>query len=239
MATAAYPRYSNPRNAAKARRLRKQKRTKRIACMLLLVALWSMVSFNARCAGIRQEVLRLHVIANSDSEADQTAKLAVRDGLLQAGAALFDGSLTVAEAEAAVLPNTEKLEAAARKVLRRRGLDYGVRIEVGEYYFNTRIYSETETGDEEITLPAGRYRAVRVLLGDAKGRNWWCVMFPPLCLPAAERRQTSSLDAVLTRGQLRVVKANPRFEIRFKLVEIWESFRARLRGDDANAVSDI
>jgi stage II sporulation protein R len=115
------------------------------------------------------------------------------------------------------------LVACARKVLRERGLAYDVTIAVGEEYFNTRSY-------DGLTLPAGRYRAVRVILGEGSGQNWWCVMFPPLCLPAAERKQPAvSLDAVLTSGQLRLVKSNPKYEIRFKIVELWEGFWEHLR----------
>jgi len=169
-------------------------------------------------------VLRLHVIASSDSQADQQAKLHVRDSLLLAGADLFDGSIDAAAAEAEITPNIARLEEIARKCLREQGLDCPVNITVGEAWFNTRTY-----GEAGVTLPAGRYRAVCVVLGEGRGENWWCVMFPPLCLPAARPRSAVSLDAVLTNGQLRVVKSNPKYEIRFKIVELWEGMLERYR----------
>jgi len=184
--------------------------------------LWSVLGFQARCMGIRKEVLRLHVLANSNTEIDQQAKLYVRDKLLEAGADLFDGSIDAISAEAEITPRLAELEACARTALSELGLDYPVKVSVGEAYFNTRTY-------EGITLPAGRYRALRVSLGEGTGENWWCVMFPPLCLPAARPRPAVSLDAVLTSGQLRVVKSNPKYEIRFKIVELWEGFRERMR----------
>jgi len=190
--------------------------------MTLAAFLWSVLGFQARCAGIRKEVLRLHVVANSDSALDQRAKLYVRDRLLQAGADLFDGSIDAASAEAEITPRVAELEACALAALREFGLDYPVRVTVGEAYFGTRTYEEAG-----VTLPAGRYRALRVALGEGAGENWWCVMFPPLCLPAARPRGAVSLDAVLTGGQLRLVKSNPKYEIRFKIVELWEAFMER------------
>jgi stage II sporulation protein R len=201
-------------------RRRRANRLRRGAVLTLCAFLWSVLGFQARCAGIRKEVLRLHVIANSDSETDQRAKLYVRDQLLRAGADLFDGSIDAQSAEAEITPRLAELELCARGALRELGLDYPVHVTVGEAYFNTRTYGE-------ITLPAGRYRAVRVILGAGRGENWWCVMFPPLCLPAARPRCAVSLDAILTNGQLRVVKSNPKYEIRFKIVELWEMLKER------------
>jgi len=201
-----------------------------ISGIALAAFLWSVLGFQARCAGIRGQVLRLHVIANSNSGIDQRAKLHVRDRLLEAGTELFDGSIDAAgaagidDAVAGIAPRLDELEACARAALRELGLAYPVRVTLGEAYFNTRIYEEAK-----ITLPAGRYRALRVVLGEGAGENWWCVMFPPLCLPAARPRSAVSLDAVLTDGQLRVVKSNPKYELRFKIVELWEALMERLR----------
>jgi len=197
---------------------------RRISILTLAAFLWSILGFQARCIGIRKEVLRLHVIANSNSALDQQAKLYVRDKLLEAGADLFDGSVDAASAEAEITPRVAELEACARNALIELGLGYPVHVTVGEAYFNTRTYEQAG-----ITLPAGRYRALRVVLGAGAGENWWCVMFPPLCLPAARPRQAVSLDAVLTNGQLRVVRSNPKYEIRFKIVELWEAFIERLK----------
>jgi len=200
-------------------RKRRNRRLRAIAALALCAFVCSICGFQAQCAGIRREVLRLHVIANSDSDADQRAKLYVRDALLIAGADLFDGSIDAAHAKEILQPRTEELERCVRNALRELGMDNPVRIEVGEDYFPTRTYEEAG-----VTLPAGRYQAVRVILGQGEGRNWWCVMFPPLCLPAAQPNRGAALDAVLTGGQLRIVKSSPKLEIRFKIVELWESW---------------
>jgi len=195
-----------------------------LAAGTLAAFLWSVMGFQARCMGIRKEFLRLHVVANSDSNLDQQAKLYVRDKLLEAGADLFDGSIDAVSAEAEITPRLPELEECVRTALRELGLEYPVQATVGEAWFGTRTYEEAG-----ITLPAGRYRALLVSLGEGVGENWWCVMFPPLCIPAARPRQAVSLDAVLTNGQLRVVKSNPKYEIRFKIVELWEAFMERLK----------
>ncbi|MCL1952310.1 MAG: stage II sporulation protein R [Oscillospiraceae bacterium] len=211
--------YSNL-HSPKEHRRRRSRWLRRIALLSLCAFLWSVLGFQARCAGIRGQVLRLHVIASSDSELDQQAKLYVRDKLLLAGTDLFDGSVDAASAESVITPRVAELEACARAALQELGLYYPVKVTVGEEYFNTRTYEQAG-----ITLPAGRYRAVCVVLGQGGGRNWWCVMFPPLCLPAARPR--CGLDAILTGGQLRIVMSNPKYEIRFKLVEWWEALKER------------
>ena len=203
-------------------RLHRWKRLRIISALAVCVFLGSTLSFQARCAGIRREVLRLHVIANSDSNIDQQAKLYVRDQLLLAGADLFDGTIDASRAEAAIAPRIAELEACARRALRECGLDYGACVTVETDYFNTRSY-------EGITLPAGRYQAVKVILGEGSGQNWWCVMFPPLCLPAAQKHRVVTMDAILTAGQLRLVQSNPKYEFRFKIVELWEGLCEKFR----------
>ena len=190
-------------------------------CGLIISVLLSIISFGASCGEIRQDVLRMHVIANSDSAEDQAVKLKVRDAVLEAGEDLFDGTLTAEGAEQVLDSDIERLQNAAQNVLTENGFDYGVRVEIGKDYFNTRTY------DGEVTLPAGEYEAVRVILGEGKGQNWWCVMFPPMCLPAAEA--DTEISDVLTQNEEDVVKSNPKYEARFKIVELFENFYRKLK----------
>ena len=163
----------------------------------------------------------MHVIANSDSAEDQAVKLKVRDAVLEAGEDLFDGTLTAEGAEQVLDSDIERLQNAAQTVLTENGFDYGVRVEIGKDYFNTRTY------DGEVTLPAGEYEAVRVILGEGKGQNWWCVMFPPMCLPAAEAE--TDISDVLTQNEEEVVRSDPKYEARFKIVELFENFYRKLK----------
>lgn len=190
-------------------------------CGLVISILLSIISFGASCGEIRQDVLRMHVIANSDSVEDQAVKLKVRDAVLEAGEDLFDGTLTAEGAEQMLDSDIERLQNAAQTVLTENGFVYGVRVEIGKDYFNTRTY------DGEVTLPAGEYEAVRVILGEGKGQNWWCVMFPPMCLPAAEA--DTEISDVLTKNEEDVVKSNPKYEARFKIVELFENFYRKIK----------
>lgn len=192
-----------------------------LLCAVLVASLCSVTSFASSCAQIRESVLRLHVLANSDSDADQALKLQVRDAVLEEGAHVFDGSLTAGEAEQAIEQALPQLERAARSEVMKRGYTYEVHITVSEEYFDTRTY------EDEVTLPAGRYRAVRVIIGSGEGHNWWCVMFPPMCLPAAQGGV--DLDGVLDGKEEKIVRSSPKYEPRFKIVEWIERLREYLR----------
>ena len=188
-------------------------------CLTLAIAacVISVAPFANTCENISRDVLRLHVVADSDSETDQKLKLLVRDEILKKGGELFDGTLTADEAQRVITPKTDELKAAAENVLRQNGCDNSVEITVGEEYFATRCY-------ESFTMPAGVYTAVRVNIGSAKGKNWWCVMFPPLCLPAA----SADADAFFTEDEMKVVSSSPEYEPRFKIVEIIEAIKSKL-----------
>lgn len=128
------------------------------------------------------KVLRLHVLANSDSQEDQDIKLLVRDGLLCVTQELFYGCTGVDEALRIAGENTELLEKAAIRVLRQNKSKDGVRVVVGKERYPERTYGG-------FTFPKGEYLSLRVLIGEGKGRNWWCVLFPPLCNAGVENPQ--------------------------------------------------
>lgn len=194
-----------------------------VFCGLLIAVLLSVTSFGASCGNIRNSVLRMHVIANSDSTEDQAVKLKVRDAVLEAGKNLFDGSLTAADAETVLESDKQALQSAAETVLRENGFSYDVRVEIGKDFFNTRTY------DDKVTLPAGEYEAVRVILGEGKGQNWWCVMFPPLCLPAAEADAT--MEDVLPENEAEITERRPQYEARFKIIELFEKLSEKAKAD--------
>ncbi len=181
---------------------------------LLIAIIFSITGFASTCEEIRGDVLRLHVIANSDSDEDQQLKLKVRDAVLKAGKNIFNGSVTKENAEEKIENEKEILIKAAKKVIKENGFDYDVEITVTDEYFNTRTY-------ENVTLPAGKYKAVRVLIGESAGKNWWCVMFPPLCIPAAE----TNIDLYFSDKEVKLVETNPKYEVRFKIIEIYESIK--------------
>lgn len=192
-----------------------------ILIAFLLSASLGIVSFSAKCESIREKVLRMHVIANSDEDFDQELKLKVRDAVLEKGKELFDGSVTRDDAIEKITPHIEELEETARRVIKENGYDYDVKVNVGEEYFNTRVY------DGNVTLPAGYYMAVTVTIGEGKGHNWWCVMFPAMCLPAASSNE--ELSDVLNKNEIKVVEGGEKYKIKFKFVELYENFVGKFK----------
>ena len=177
----------------------------------------TLCGFGGRYAELSENVVRLHIVANSDSDADQELKLAVRDAVQRAGAGLLDGAATREEAERRLRTQLPYVESVAAACVAERGYAYPVRAELTEMMFDTRVYDGG-------TFPAGRYHTVRVTIGEGKGRNWWCVMYPPLCVSAALDKST--LQEAVSNGTYQMVDEAPRFAIRFKVWEwlcrLWE-----------------
>lgn len=179
-----------------------------IICVFL-----SAYNLDRECDGIRQNILRLHVIAASDSEYDQSVKLQLRDVLLLKGSEFFSESKTKQEAEEKILSSVDTLTREANAYLESIGYPYKATVSLGKSRFPTRQY-------EAYTLPAGVYDALKVTIGNGEGRNWWCVMFPALCLPAA-KKDTDCFEGILTEKEQRFITGE-KFEIRFWIVEKWQ-----------------
>lgn len=189
-------------------------------CVSMIVAIiFSICSFAKTSKEIRSDVLRLHVIANSDSSVDQNLKIRLRDFLLEQGKSIFDGSVNVENAVEKIEPQIPALEKSAKEFIQTSGFDYDVKISLSREYFTTRTY-------ETLTLPAGRYLALRVVIGTGEGHNWWCVMFPPMCVPAADKKD--EIENVFTEDEIKLVESSPKYEIRFKVVEICEEIKESL-----------
>lgn len=190
---------------------------KSVVFAFVLTVIFSLLPFQAHCRDITQEVFRLHVTANSDSFYDQVLKLRVRDRVLKAGEQLFAAAHSAQEAENAVRENLTFLQEQAQREVYRRGYDYPVRAQVVRMYFSTRYY-------ENYTLPAGMYDALRITVGKGEGHNWWCVMYPSLCLSAAAERDTQAREA-LPEDDFNLVR-NENTEYKFKIVELFEGICA-------------
>lgn len=187
-----------------------------IAVGIVTAVIFSICSFAKTSEEIRSDVLRLHVIANSDSSVDQNLKLRLRDYILEEGEDIFDGSVNVENAVKKIEPKLAELEKSAETFVKNAGFDYDVKITLSNEYFTTRTY-------ESVTLPAGKYLALRVVIGSGEGHNWWCVMFPPMCVPAADKKD--EIENVFTDKEIKLVESKPKYEPRFKVVEIYEQIR--------------
>ncbi len=181
----------------------------------LTIAVLIAIFPTSREAAVYDHVIRLHVLANSDSEADQALKLKVRDALLQQAAAMTEDCQTREEAEAILMANTEHLRQIAENALRIHGCDKPVAVTIGEEVYPTRAY-------EGVRLPAGTYCSLRVMIGEAAGQNWWCVLFPPLCVGSASEAEEEMISAGFTPGQVKILTdaESPRYVLKFKILEI-------------------
>lgn len=182
---------------------------------LLCAVFMSFSHFNAACDDLRSNVLRLHIIANSNSDADQELKLKIRDKILEQTSYVFNGQITLEEAVTSVELSLDEFERIANEVIAENGFDYSAKAEVGECYFETREY-------EDFTLPAGNYTSLIVRLGEAKGKNWWCVVFPAVCVPAAT---DASLSDSTSEESAEIAECSQRYVMRFKAVEIYEELK--------------
>lgn len=166
---------------------------------------------------VTEDVFRLHVIANSDSEEDQALKLRVRNAVLEASADIFGEADSAADAKRLSEENIELFEAAAAAEVKASGYDYPVHCEVGKVHFDKRVYGSAE-------LPEGDYSALRVIIGEGKGKNWWCVMFPALCLPAVtntdEVLSLAAENGVISADELELMQDPENYEVRFYFAEV-------------------
>ncbi len=194
---------------------------KALVCGFVMAVIASFFPFAAACGGLPENVVRLHVVANSDSEEDQSVKLLVRDAVLEEAAKWYGGAQSMEEASSQLCTHLQSLGETARTTLAENGMEYSAKVEMTEMYFSTRDYGT-------FRLPAGRYRTLRVTLGEGQGKNWWCVVFPSLCLPAAGEEQ-SDLLLSLPESEREIVENPEQFQVKFKAVELWESLREWLR----------
>ena len=197
-----------------------------LACALLavLTAAWLHIDRSAAAcqASIAGKILRLHVLANSDSPEDQALKLTVRDGILSYMDANAPDFQDVHEAKAWTSLHMEDLQKTAEEILLSQGCDDTVSLELAACYFPVKTY-------DDLTFPAGDYEALRVKIGEAKGQNWWCVMYPPLCFTDATccefpEESQEILERQLTETEyLSLRKENQQpVKIKFKLLELFE-----------------
>ena len=176
--------------------------------------------------GIYENVIRFHVVANSDSEADQALKLRVRDAVLDFCAPIFGECQSRAEAVDAVLSLRDEIKSVAAEALLAAGCEDDVRVELGEETYPEKRY-------ESLCFPSGAYLSLRILIGEAEGQNWWCVLFPPICTSVATASKEEAEEIFVAVGftpeQYRIITETDRvnYKIKFKLLEFFESAFAK------------
>ena len=199
---------------------------KRFFVVLILFSIFISISaisyVNAVSEDIEQSVFRLHVIANSDSKDDQNLKYIVRDGILDYINKLSANCSSKEEVILLANENKEELYNIAKKIIEENGYNYDVNISIGNFEFPTKTYGD-------ISFPAGNYDALRVEIGEAKGQNWWCVMFPPLCfvdvtsgIVPDESKQTIKDNLSNEEYDLISDSNSPDIKFKFSLIEFFK-----------------
>lgn len=169
--------------------------------------------------GLSNNIFRLHILANSDSEEDQALKLKVRDAILQYMETLNTANQDKQSVIELSKNHIEDFKTIAKKIIQENGYNYSVSAEIGNFYFPTKYYGN-------ISLPAGDYDALKIEIGDAKGQNWWCSLFPPLCFVSVssgivEEEGEEYLKENLTEEEFEIIsEASPEIEFKFKIVEL-------------------
>ena len=188
------------------------------------VLLGSFSVFAEQCRELPDRLFRLHILANSDSDEDQQLKYDLRDFIMEDMEQVFIGCSTADEAREAAKAALPEITAKAQQFVQDKGYDYPVTLSVENIYFTTRSYGS-------LVVPAGNYDALRIVIGEGEGHNWWCVMFPPLCLGAVEEYVALDREVLMCRGgwrsrpgglsvsTSRVIEQEQPVEIRFALFE--------------------
>lgn len=186
---------------------------KALSAGMVLTIIFSVIPFSASCTQLWEDVFRLHILANSDSAEDQALKLKIRDNILAFSSEKFDSAKNKSDVITITQNNLDAIINTAKKTIAEEGYDYDVRAEITEMYFDTRVY-------DNITMPAGKYKALRLLIGSGSGKNWWCVMFPPICIGAST--DSTTLEDTLDSDEIDVVENGQKYEYKFKIVEYYE-----------------
>ena len=184
-------------------------------CAAMLWGAWSMQRQDA----LAQKMIRLHVIANSDSEADQALKLEVRDKVLDFTTTVLQRSADMEDAQVRLREELTRIETIARREIAAQGYDYPVTAQLASAEFPLKEY-------DGFSLPAGEYMALRLVIGEGEGRNWWCVVYPPLCTAAAADMPQTAIHAGLTDDDVSLITGEDTgYVLKFRSVELWEQLR--------------
>lgn len=167
--------------------------------------------------GIAKQIIRFHVLANSDSDEDQQLKMKVRDQIVTYMEGFLKNAETIKDTRNEILAHTDGIQKTAEKVIEKEGYDYPVKVELADCDFPEKVYGDC-------TFPAGNYEALRVKIGNAGGKNWWCVLYPNLCFMESGRlvvpdEQKEELKQILTEREYNEVAGKAKVKIRFKFLD--------------------
>jgi len=195
------------------------------AFIATLVGLYTMHYSNQTLEAISSQVVRFHILPNSDSDEDIALKMLVKEAVLEEYRDALAEANSIYEAREFLSTNLDEIEHFAQSVVRAQGINHPVHVSLGESRFPTREYAQ-------FALPSGTYEALQINIGDSSGSNWWCVMFPPLCFVDVTRGEISAEDKALLRELLsesefallynETRENDPVVQVRFRIIEWWQ-----------------
>lgn len=198
------------------------KKIKIIAAWCFSILLIFAIAPFSGAESIYSSIIRIHVIANSDDEKDQALKLEVRDAILDYVSQNFHGIDNIEEAKTEIIERGAEIIELANKTIAENGFSYSAKIVFGEENYPTRDYIS-------FSLPKGKYISLRVMLGDAAGQNWWCVLFPPVCTNSAADTEKVLSDAGISKQNIKTItKSGKIYEIRFKFMELLSELKEKI-----------
>lgn len=191
----------------------------------LIISGLDIEGFSKDYNSLQDNVVRIHILANSDEKYDQELKLAVRDRILEYTNGWLSGCSSADEAIAVLSTRIDEINNIAQAKVNECGYSYTTKSEVVEMKFDDRVY-------DDITMPHGKYTAVRVTIGTASGHNWWCVMYPPLCIPASGGElNIDDYDMYFTEGEIDIMKNCKDYEIKFRIAEVYDFVKSLFKSE--------
>jgi len=200
--------------------------------LLALIVCMAIYSVNVS-KGLEENIIRLHIVANSNSSEDQALKLAVRDAVIEYMQAKLSNSKSIDESKQIINMNISNIKELVDEKIKAHGKNYPVKVELGRFPFPTKSYGE-------FVLPAGNYQALRVSIGNAEGSNWWCVLFPPLCFVDVTHSTVpdsvkDELKEILTEEEYSIITSSENdddipVKVKFKIVEFFQNSRIKFSG---------
>ena len=185
--------------------------------LLIFTLLFGSLSYtNDASNDISTKVLRMHVLANSNSINDQRLKIAVKNNILKSTQELFTDCDNLEESIEIAQSNTELIKASAQEVIKKYNKNYDVKVYVDNEFFDVREY-------KDFTLPSGNYNTVKVVIGEGKGENWWCVMYPAVCISAC----SDDFDKALTKEEKKLITSK-KYIPKFKILEIINKIKNKI-----------
>lgn len=194
--------------------------TKRILASILLgvIATSAICSYSKKAfAHISESVVRLHILANSDNSEDQQLKLTVRDGIASYMQLLLGNSKSAEESKLIIGENLENIKNEAEKIIKKQGYTYSITTDLDESLFPRKSYSD-------VTLPKGKYCALKITIGEGDGKNWWCVLFPQLCFSSSDKGffedgEKDRLKTLLTEDEYEIINSKEKINFKLKVLE--------------------